>query len=229
VEVLEPEYLEALPRFRRRMEWFLRYRPEQVKHVASFTDLGAHGHYQLAVVNREQLQRILTCVFDEEEFLSDYGLRSLSRYHQANPFTCQVQGTEQVVAYDPGESPSGLFGGNSNWRGPIWFPINYLMIEALHKFHHHYSDSLTVEVPARSGNWLTLDKAADEIARRLAAIFLRDNAGRRAVYGEEALFQDDPHWRDHILFYEYFHGDTGAGLGASHQTGWTALVARLLG
>jgi len=230
VQALEPQQLENLPRFRRRMDWLLQYRPRLAAHVAPFREMGAHGHYHLAVVDRDKLSRILARVFDPDEFLSDYGLRSLSRYHAGHPFRCTVGDQTYTVGYEPAESASGLFGGNSNWRGPIWFPINYLLIEALRKYHHHYGDSLQVKAPRDSGRWLTLDKAADELARRLVRIFLRDEetGGRRPVFGGEPIFQDDPHWRDHILFYEYFHGDNGAGIGASHQTGWTALVANLL-
>ncbi len=230
VEALEPELLEGLPRFRRRMEWLLKYRPRLARSVASLTEVGAHGHYQLAIVGRDKLTRILARMFDPGEFFSDYGLRSLSKYHERQPYECHVGGSTYTVRYEPAESRTGLFGGNSNWRGPIWFPINYLMIEALRKYHHHYGDSLTVEVPHGSGNQVTLDAAADELSRRLARIFLRDerNGGRRPVFGGETYFQTDPHWRDYILFYEYFHGDNGAGLGASHQTGWTALVAELI-
>ena len=169
-------------------------------------------------------------VFDSEEFLSDYGLRGLSRAYADHPHECRVGDQIYPVRYEPAESSTGLFGGNSNWRGPIWFPINYLMIDALRKYHHHYGDSFKVEVPRRSGNWLTLGAAADDLSRRLMRIFLRDeqHGGRRPVYGDAKPFQTGPHWRDHILFYEYFHGDSGAGLGASHQTGWTALVAKLI-
>jgi hypothetical protein len=182
------------------------------------------------MVDRDKLARILTRMFDADEFLSDYGLRALSRAHAASPFSCRVGDQTYTVGYEPAESTSDLFGGNSNWRGPIWFPINYLMVEALRKYHHHYGDSLTVEVPQGSGNTLTLDRAADELSRRLNRIFLRSEeaGGRRPVFGGEPIFQDDPLWHDHILFYEYFHGDNGAGVGASHQTGWTALVANLL-
>jgi hypothetical protein len=162
--------------------------------------------------------------------LSEYGLRSLSRYHATHPYTFDVDDQTYTVAYEPGESRTGLFGGNSNWRGPIWFPINYLMIEALRKHYHHYGDEFTVEVPSGSGDRLTLDAAADEVCRRLGRIFLRNGEenGGRPYFGDVAYFQTDPHWHDHILFYEYFHGDSGAGLGASHQTGWTALVAKLI-
>jgi hypothetical protein len=228
VETIRKEQLDALPRFRRRMEWFMRYRPKLTQNVASFNEQSATGHLQLSVVNREQLERILDRLFDKKEFLSDYGLRSLSKFHLKKPFTCSVNGSQQTVGYEPGESPSGLFGGNSNWRGPIWFPINYLMIQSLRKFYFHYYSALSVELPYGSENWVTLDEAANELSRRLANIFLQDREGYRAVYGDEDTFQYDPNWRDHILFYEYFHGDTGKGLGASHQTGWTALVAHLL-
>jgi hypothetical protein len=230
VQAIEPEQLKRLPRFRRRLEWFLKYRPQVVANVRPLGEAGAHGHYQLAVVGKDKLSRILGRLFDPAEFLSDYGLRSLSRYHADRHFRCTVGGQTYTVAYQPAESTTGLFGGNSNWRGPIWFPINYLMIEALHKYHHHYGESLKVEVPRGSGTWLTLGEAADELARRLGRIFLRAETadGRRPVFGGEPIFQHDAHWRDHIPFYEYFHGDNGAGMGASHQTGWTALVANLM-
>ncbi|MHB1319511.1 MAG: MGH1-like glycoside hydrolase domain-containing protein, partial [Anaerolineae bacterium] len=229
-EILEPQELAHLPHFRRRVEWFLEYRPHLASHIVSLDTVGAHGHYQLAIINRDKLARLLARVFDTDEFLSDYGLRSLSRFHADDHFVCRVGEQAYTVAYEPAESRSPLFGGNSNWRGPIWLPINYLLVEALRKYHHHYGDSFTVEVPTGSGNHLTLAQAADELSHRLTRIFLRDEArsGRRPVFGSERIFQTDPHWRDHILFYEYFNGDTGAGLGASHQTGWTALVANLL-
>ena len=230
VEALSTEELERLPNFRRRMEWLLKYRPHVVAHIAPLTEPGAHGDYQLAIVDRERLSQVLRRVFDADEFLSDYGVRSLSRAHAAQPFTCEVNGEMHIVEYEPGESRTHLFGGNSNWRGPVWFPINYLLIEALRKYHHIYGNTFTVELPRGSGHHLTLAQAADEVALRLERLFLRDpdRDGKRAAFGGDALFQADPRWRDHILFYEYFHGDSGAGLGASHQTGWTSLVANLL-
>ena len=228
VQVLDPQQLEALPNFRRRMDWFLTYRPHLTAHIAPLLERGAHGDYHLAIVDRDKLSRILTRVFDAGEFLSDYGLRSLSRAHAADPYQCRVGDETYTVRYEPAESRSGLFGGNSNWRGPIWLPINFILIEALRKYHHHYGDTLQVEVPVGSGQRMSLREAADELSRRLVRIFLRDEEGRRPVFGGETLFQRDPHWRDYPLFYEYFHGDNGAGLGASHQTGWTALVANLL-
>src|SRR5947209_13654909 len=167
-------------------------------------------------------------MLDENEFLSPYGIRSLSRYHKFHPYVCPLTCTDQRVAYVPGESDSSMFGGNSNWRGPIWFPINYLLIEALERYHHFYGDELQVECPTGSGRKMTLDKVAREISRRLLSIFLPDEKGWRPWHGEQSHYREDPHWRDLSLFFEYFHGDTGQGLGASHQTGWTALVTRLL-
>jgi hypothetical protein len=167
-------------------------------------------------------------MLDEEQFLSPYGLRALSKEHETNPFTLQVDGQTHIVGYEPAESTSGLFGGNSNWRGPIWLPVNYLMIESLQKYHHYYGDDLRVEMPTGSGQLANLNEVADGLSCRLNALFLRDGDGKRPFNGTTPLFQNDPHWRDHILFYEYFHGDNGAGIGASHQTGWTALVAKLL-
>jgi hypothetical protein len=230
VHALEPQLVDRLPAFNMHLKWFLEYRPRLVSRVASLNEPGSHGHYQLAVVGREKLVHVLRRMFDSEEFLSGYGLRSLSRFHGERPFSFVIGKQTSSVDYEPGESRSGIFGGNSNWRGPIWFPLNYLMIEALRKYHHHYGDSLKVEVPLGSGQWLTLDRAADELSRRLKSIFLRDEAqvGRRPVFGSEQVFQTDPNWHDHLLFYEYFHGDSGEGLGASHQTGWTALVANLI-
>jgi len=230
VQTLEPRQLEALPRFKRRMEWFLKYRPSLVENIASLTEMGAHGHTHLAVVGREKLGRILQRVFDPAEFLSDYGLRALSRYHLDHPYSFDMDGETHTVCYEPAESSSPLYGGNSNWRGPVWFPVNYLLVEALRKFHHQYGDSLKVELPRGSGTWVNLEEAAGELSRRLMRIFLRDpkNGGRRPVFGDQTIFQQNPHWRDHLLFYEYFHGDNGAGIGASHQTGWTALVAKLI-
>jgi hypothetical protein len=169
-------------------------------------------------------------MLDRKEFLSEYGLRSLSRFHAEQPYVFEVDGQVHVVRYEPAESTTDLFGGNSNWRGPIWYPVNYLMIESLHKYHAYYGDSLRVEMPAGSGEQATLDQVAIDLGRRLTRLFLpdRQDGGRRPVFGGEPLFQNDPHWRNQILFYEYFHGDNGAGIGASHQTGWTALVANLI-
>jgi hypothetical protein len=228
VEVLDLDTLERLPRFRQRMNWFLQYRPELVAKICPLMESGEGGHIILSVVSPCELRRVLERMLDPAEFLSDYGLRSLSRHHAEHPYVFEVGGRQQMVGYSPAESDSGLFGGNSNWRGPIWFPLNYLMIESLQKYHAYLGDRLQVELPTGSGQLATLDMVAAEIATRLIRIFLPDEAGRRPVLGGVELFQTDSLWRDHILFYEYFHGDNGAGIGASHQTGWTALVARLI-
>ena len=182
----------------------------------------------LALVNPERLRRILTKMLDENEFLSPYGIRSLSKFHEQHPYIFHVNGQEYRVDYLPAESNTGMFGGNSNWRGPIWMPVNVLIIRALLNFHLYYGDNFKIECPTGSGNMMNLFEVAKEIADRLGRIFLRDEHGRRPVYGGAEKFQNDPHWRDYILFYEYFHGDNGAGLGASHQTGWTGLVAKTM-
>ncbi|MCJ7703610.1 MAG: hypothetical protein MUO62_18670, partial [Anaerolineales bacterium] len=228
VETLDPDLLAMLPRFKKRMDWFVTHRPHLVENIASLTKPGAGGRRLLSLVNQEQLERVMAHMLDERKFLSDYGLRSLSKEHIATPFTFSVDGQTHTVSYQPGESISGMFGGNSNWRGPIWFPVNYLMIESLQKFHHYFGDDLKVELPSGSGWKTTLHEVAATLSRRLLRIYLRDENGRRALYGDREIFQNDPHWQDHILFYEYFHGDNGTGLGASHQTGWTALVAKLI-
>lgn len=230
VETLEPDLLEKLPRFRQRMEWFLEYRPQLVQNIASLADPGEGGRRLLAIADRAKLELILPRMLDPAQFLSDYGLRALSKRHETEPYYFNANGQVHIVNYEPAESSSGLFGGNSNWRGPVWFPVNFLMVESLQKYHHYYGDSLKVELPRYSGQWATLDRVATDLSRRLTAIFRRDESegGRRAVFGGVDLFQTDPHWRDYLPFYEYFHGDNGAGLGASHQTGWTALVAKLI-
>ncbi|MBI3360597.1 MAG: glucosidase [Chloroflexi bacterium] len=228
VETLEPDLLDKLPRFRRRMEWFIENRPDLVASVASLVEPGEGGRRLLSLVDRIKLAYVLPRMFDGSQFFSDYGLRALSKAHEHEPFVFRVDGHALTVKYEPAESTSGLFGGNSNWRGPIWFPLNYLMVESLQKYHHYYGDSFKVEVPRYSENWVTLNDAAAELSRRLIRPFLRDADGRRPVFGGVELIQRDPHWRDYVLFYEYFHGDNGAGIGASHQTGWTALVAKLI-
>jgi hypothetical protein len=182
----------------------------------------------LALVRGHRMKCLLRRMLDPQEFLSDYGVRSLSKYHLQQPYTLEVEGARYTVAYQPAESDSGLFGGNSNWRGPLWFPLNYLLIDALRRFHTYYSDDFLVECPVGTGEKLTLDQIGDELARRLISIYLPGSNGRRPAHGAARVIQEDPHWRDHLLFYEYFHGDTAAGLGASHQTGWTALIANLL-
>ncbi|MEZ5294473.1 MAG: hypothetical protein R2745_25560 [Vicinamibacterales bacterium] len=228
VETLEPEMLAKLPAFRRRLEWFIDHRADLVEHVACMRTRGHGERRLLSVVDVERLRQVLKVMLDESEFLSPHGIRALSRRHLDHPYSLVVNGHEHRVTYEPAESSSGLFGGNSNWRGPIWFPVNFLLVESLQKFHHYLGDSFTVECPTGSGRMLTLWQVADEISRRLSSIFVRGGDGRRPVLGDRDLFQHDPHWRDLVPFHEYFHGDTGAGVGASHQTGWTALVAKLL-
>ena len=229
VEVLEEDAIDSLPGFRKRLAWFIEHRPDLSRHITCLaTADGAHGHRLLALPARARLERVLRYLLDENEFLSPYGIRSLSRWHEAHPYVFREGGREHRVEYEPGEARSRLFGGNSNWRGPVWFPVNYLLIESLQKFHHFFDDRFTVACPTGSGRALTLGDVAIELSRRLSRIFLRGADGRRPVYGGTERFQEDPHWRDLILFYEYFHGDNGAGIGASHQTGWTGLVATLL-
>ena len=228
VETIDPVVLEELPTFKMRLEWFLTNRPDLSRLVSHWEIPGLGQRRLLAMVRGHRLKKLLKRALDETEFLSDYGLRALSKYHEANPYTLHLDGTEHAVQYDPAESRSGLFGGNSNWRGPIWFPVNYLLIESLQRLHHYYGDDFTVECPTGSGKFLTLSQIADELSNRLIKIFTRDQNGKRAVFGGNEIFQNDPHWRDYILFYEYFHGDSGAGLGASHQTGWTGLIAKLI-
>jgi hypothetical protein len=228
VETLEPEIVDRLPGFKRRMQWFVDNHADVPEHI-EMTQRSARGVRRLlSLANRKQLKRILNRMLDETEFLSPYGVRSLSRYHLDHPYEVKVNDHISRVDYDPAESTSGIFGGNSNWRGPIWFPMNYLLVESLQKYHHYYGEDFKVEFPSRSGSESDLWEVAAEISRRLVHIFVRGKDGRRPVAGGAELFQSDPHWRDLILFYEYFHGDNGAGIGASHQTGWTGLVAKLI-
>ena len=228
VETLEPEVVERLHGFKRRMQWFIDNHPEFREHVETATKPGVGPRRLLAIVPRERLPRVLGYMLDEAEFFSPHGIRAVSRFHKDHPYVLSLNGTEHRVDYEPAESTGGLFGGNSNWRGPVWFPVNYLLIESLQRCHHFYGDGMKVPCPTGSGRMLNLWEVAAELSRRLARIFLRGRDGRRPVYGGTEKFQRDPHWRDLILFHEYFHGDTGAGIGASHQTGWTGLVAKLL-
>jgi hypothetical protein len=228
VETLEPEVLEQLSGFKRRMEWFIDNRGDLTENVACMRTAGNAERRLLSIVNREQLRRVMQVMLDENEFLSDYGIRAVSSFHRANPYVLQVNGTQHRVDYEPAESTNNLFGGNSNWRGPIWFPLNYLIIESLQKFHHYLGPDFKVECPTGSGQMMNLSEVAAELSRRLSRIFLRDQDKRRPVFGSVEKFQSDPDWRDLVPFYEYFNGDTGMGIGASHQTGWTGLVAKLL-
>jgi hypothetical protein len=228
VGTLEPEVMQQFPDFTRRMDWFIKNRPDLLANMASITDPGSDGRRLLSIVNPDQLRRVLSVMLDEQEFLSPCGIRSLSRYHRDHPFSLEVDGMKYEVDYEPAESKTGLFGGNSNWRGPVWFPVNFLLIEALQRFHYYLGDDYRVEFPTGSGNQMTLWDVAAALSRRLTRLFLKGENGRRPVYGATEKFQTDPDWRDHILFFEYFHGDVGCGLGASHQTGWTGLVTKLM-
>ncbi len=228
ISILDSTLIDRLPSFKRRMEWFINNWEHTGNHIETTGGQGQGENMLLAIVNRKKLPRILSTMLDEGEFLSQYGLRALSRYHEDHPYMLKLDGTTYSVDYEPAESTTGLFGGNSNWRGPIWFPVNYLIIQSLQTFYDFYGDSFTVEFPTGSGKQLTLQQISTELSHRLAHIFLRDEQGRRAVYGGVEKFQQDPYWRDLLLFYEYFHGDNGAGIGASHQTGWTGLIANLL-
>ncbi len=228
VETLEPGVLEKLPEFRARLEHLLESRPRLAELVSRWYEPNVGERRLLSLLRGHRMKRLLRRMLDESEFLSDYGVRSLSRYHAENPYQFEVAGKVYEVSYLPAESDSGMFGGNSNWRGPIWFPVNYLLVESLQKFHHYYGDDFKIECPVGSGNMITIAEAAEELARRLSRLFLRDENGNRPVFGKNDKFQNDPHFRDNILFYEFFHGDNGRGAGASHQTGWTGLIAKLL-
>ena len=224
----DSKLIDRFPGFKRRMEWFLKNRPDLTGACANMTTIGQEERILMSVVKPEQLKRILAFVLDEDEFLSPYGVRSVSRFHRDHPYELHARGMNYRLDYEPGESRTKLFGGNSNWRGPIWFPVNYLLIESLHRYYRYFGSDFKVECPTGSGNMVDLKEVSRELARRLSRIFLPDKDGRRPVAGGYGIFHDDPHWKDLVLFHEYFHGDTGAGLGASHQTGWTGLIAKLL-
>jgi hypothetical protein len=224
----EPQIFEKYPELTERFQWFIDSRPELTASFHDPTKVGAGGRRLFSVLDERRLRRVLAIMLDESEFLGPYGIRSLSRRHAEHPYVLQVAGREHRVDYLPGESDSGMFGGNSNWRGPVWMPVNMLILRALTNYHAYYGDTFTIECPTGSGRHLNLYQVAEEIARRIVRTFLRDGQGRRPVYGASRKFQDDPHWRELVLFYEYFHGDNGAGIGASHQTGWTGIVARIL-
>jgi hypothetical protein len=228
VEVLDPAVLERLPEFNGRLDWFLRHRPGLAALVSRWREPGKGDRHLLSLLRGHRMKRLLERMLDETEFLSDFGIRSVSKFHDKNPYVFEHAGNRITVEYDPGESTSGLFGGNSNWRGPVWMPVNFLLVEALRRFHSYYGDDFKVECPVGSGRLVHLGEAADELARRLCRLFLRGGKGHRPFLGGSPLEQADPSFRDNLLFFEYFDGDTGRGLGASHQTGWTALVALLL-
>jgi hypothetical protein len=230
VETMDTAWLDRFEGFKRRMQWFILNRPDLTDNIAAMNKPGHGERLLLSICNGRQLRSVLQYMLDEREFLSDYGIRALSKVHapERHPYVLALDGHEHRVEYQPAESDSGLFGGNSNWRGPIWFPMNFLIIESLQRFHHYLGPEFKVECPTGSGQMMTLNEVAANLSCRLSRIFLRDDKGHRPVSGSVEIFQTDPHWKDLLLFYEYFHGDNGTGIGASHQTGWTALVAKLL-
>jgi hypothetical protein len=228
--VIEADMATKYPRLLEMVALFRKRHPELVAQIAP-TDqgfIGYKGRRMFSLLNKSKLERVLAYLLDENEFFGPYGIRSLSRYHLDHPYSFWIGSQEFKVQYLPAESNTGMFGGNSNWRGPVWMPVNTLIVRALLNLYTFFGDDFKVQCPTGSGKYMTLYEVAHEIERRLAGMFLRDSSGRRPVYGGTKKFQEDPHWRDLILFYEYFHGDNGAGLGASHQTGWTGLVAFLI-
>jgi hypothetical protein len=228
VEVIEPEELERAPEFRKRLEWFLDHRPDLSALVSRWNEPGRGQKRLLSLLRGSRMKRLFKRMLDETEFLSPYGIRALSRHHEANPYQFGFGNTKLEVRYQPAESTSGLFGGNSNWRGPIWFPVNFIIIDAMREYHRYYGDEFRIECPTGSGNFVSIAEAADEIARRLVRIFMPGTDGVRPFMSHQPGFAKDPHFKDHLLFHEYFHGDTGRGVGAMHQTGWTGLVASLI-
>jgi hypothetical protein len=228
VEVIDDQILQSLPEFAKRLKWLLEHRPDLAALVSRWHEKGSEEKHLLSLLRGHRVKRILYRMLDETEFLGDYGIRALSKYHEQHPYELTVDGQTMTVRYTPGESDVPIFGGNSNWRGPIWMPPNFLIIEALQRFHHYYGDDFKIEYPTHSGRFCNLNEISIELSKRLSRLFLRDDRGRRAVFGDNDKFQHDPHFKDYILFYEYFHGDNGRGVGASHQTGWTGLVSKLL-
>jgi hypothetical protein len=226
--VYNPEALARLPLFAERVKWFNQNRPDLMANLSDIRKPGQGGRYMLSLLDEKKLRRVLARMLDSGEFLGDHGIRSLSRVHLENPYVFWSGNQEFRVNYLPAESDTGMFGGNSNWRGPIWAPINTLIIRGLLQMYSYYGDEFKVECPTGSGQYMNLYQVSEELANRMGAIYLRDHEGRRPVYGGMKKFADDPHWRDHLLFHEYFHGDNGAGLGASHQTGWTANIPSLM-
>jgi hypothetical protein len=228
VEVLDADLLAAAPYFTPRLEWFLNYRPDLAQLVARWSEPGKGESRLLSLLRGHRMKKLLARMLDESEFLSDFGVRAVSRHHLEHPYTYDANGMRFAVQYQPAESDSGLFGGNSNWRGPVWMPVNFLLIESLRKFHSYYGDDFLIQCPTGSGKMMTIAQAADELSSRLSRLFLRDASGRRPVLAYHEKLHGDRHFGDYVLFHEYFHGDTGRGVGASHQTGWTALIAELL-
>jgi hypothetical protein len=227
-EVLDEDDISNNPIFANRMKWFAENRPDLASLVSRWAETKGPGKHLVSLLRGYRMKSLLKYMLDENEFLSPYGIRSLSKYHLDNPYTVNVDGVSFTIKYTPAESDSGLFGGNSNWRGPIWMPVNFLLIESLHKFYEYYGDDYKIECPTNSGNFMTLQQVANELYRRISTIFLADKDGKRPVFSQYPKMQMDPNFKDHILFHEYFHGDTGRGVGASHQTGWTGLIANCL-
>ncbi len=228
VEIVDHRLLEKMPNFQARMEWILKNKPELTKLVSHWDEEGQGRKHLMSILRKNRLTKVLSRMLDEKEFLSSYGIRAMSKVYEENPFVFSVHGKENMVYYTPAESDSRMFGGNSNWRGPIWFPINFLIVESLQRFHYYYGNSLKVELPTGSGDKRNLDEVAQNISKRLCSIFLKDEHGQRAFNGGNPKFNYDEHFKDYITFFEYFHGDNGRGVGASHQTGWTATVAKLI-
>jgi hypothetical protein len=231
-DVLEDEVVDRLPGFKKRMDWFLEHRKDLARFI-SFNEVSddtghEHTHHMLAIPSKERLVKVLSYALDENEFLSPYGVRSLSKVHEHRPYVLSYDHQEYRVDYVPGESNTYMFGGNSNWRGPIWLPVNYILVEVLERYHFFYGDSLKIEYPTGSGVKLNLKQISQELGKRLINLFMPDSTGRRPCHGDDKLYREDPNWRDLILFYEYFHGDNGRGVGASHQTGWTGVIADLI-
>jgi hypothetical protein len=228
VEPIREELFDKLPEFKKRLDFFLREKPKLAALVSSWIQPGYRKRRLFSLLRGHRMKSVLQKMLNSDEFLSDYGIRSLSKYHEKNPYTMKINGDSLSIKYTPGEADTRMFGGNSNWRGPIWFPINYLIIESLKKFDFYYGGDFSIEYPTGSGNFLTMDLIARELSMRCMKIFMRDEAGNRPVFGDNKKFQTDPHFKDYILFYEYFHGESGKGLGASHQTGWTGLVSEMI-
>ena len=228
VETLDPDLLDTVPEFKKNLEWYLHYRPDLAKLVSRWHEPGSGDRRLLSLMRGHRMKKVLQRMLDESEFLSDFGIRAVSRYHLEHPYQFHWGDHAVGVRYEPAESTSGLFGGNSNWRGPIWFPVNFLIIESLQKFHYYYGDDFKIECPTGSGKFVTIEEVAAELGRRLSRLFLRGKDHKRPVHGDNEFFQNDPHFRDYITFYEYFDGDNGRGIGASHQTGWTGLIAKIL-
>jgi hypothetical protein len=228
VETLDEEILDELPDFAARLQWFLNARPDLACLVSRWNEPGAGERHLLSLLRGHRMKCLLRRMLDETEFLSEYGVRAISKHHELEPYRFQCNGMTLEVNYWPAESRSGLFGGNSNWRGPIWMPVNYLLIESLQKFHHYYGDDFKIECPTGSRKFMTIQEVTAELSRRLIRLFLKDEKGERPALKYHDKLARDPHFRDYILFHEYFHGDSGRGVGASHQTGWTGLVAKLI-